>query len=318
MKQSKILPRCTYPKASDKQLHGLQFLPKSLPIVNWKAIEIYRSKDYSTQTLDNLSKNKILETAKIVAHAFAKHEPVQRHLKLPQVMPENLKDYIHNDVYGETYFGEWSKSNIIYWIIRLFVLTNPSDQVGSIGIHPDLKKFSLAILDKDLNVIGGAFNSVVRLEENPNRESDPFMNACFMFNKPVFELIFPQEHEAIDALKNTYPKFELALKNYKVGSHFLVAKSPGLPSEDTFELVAASAQIFKEQGFEYMIVGAVNEWTGAACEVLNGTRVHFVPFRAEQRVPTTLKAMPTERHSEDGFLSDKDSGSMLYIIKLRE
>jgi hypothetical protein len=316
MGQSKKLPRCTYPKASDKHLHGLQSLPKTIPSVDWEATETYRSNNFSALSLSELTKDEILETAKIVADSFALNEPVQRHLSVPKEMPKNLPDYIHSDIFGTEHFGGWTKPNIIYWIIRLFVLTNPSDPIGKIEINPDLEKFSLAILNKDSSVIGGAFNSVVHIEENTNREPDPFMRACFMFNKPVFELIFPQEHEAIKALKSTYPNFRLALENHKVGSHFLVAGSPELPSEDTFELVAASAQTFKEQGFEYMIVGAVNEWTGAACEVLNGTRVHFVPYRAEQRVPTTKEALPTDRYSEDGFLSDKDSGSMFYVIKL--
>lgn len=316
MKQFKKLPRCAYPKASDKYLHGLQSLPKTIPSIDWEALKTYRSKTYSALSLSELSKEKILETAKIVADSFAINEPLQRHLNVPQEMPVSLMDHVHSDTFGTDHFGEWSKPNIINWIIRLFVLTNPSDPIGKIGVHPDLEKFSLAILDQNLNVIGGAFNSVVHVEKNQNREPDPFMEACFMFNKPVFELIFPQEHEALEALKNTYPEFQIALEKHKVGSHFLVAGSPELPSEDAFELVAASAQTFKEQGFEYMIVGAVNEWTGAACEVLNGTRVHFVPFRAEQRVPATREALPTDRYSEDGFLSDKDSGSMFYVIKL--
>lgn len=318
MKQSKKIPRCTYPKAGDMDLHGLQYLPKTIPSIDWEAIKTYRSKNYSALSLSELSKDKILETAKIVAASFAENEPVQRHLNAPKEMPQNLRDHVHSDIFGTDYFGDWSKPNIINWIIRLFVLTNPSDPVGKIDVHPDLEKFSLAILDKNANVIGGAFNSVVRVEENPNRAPDPFMRACFMFNKPVFELIFPQEHEALEALKSTYTAFQTALEKHKVGSHFLVAGSPELPSKDTFELVAASAETFASQGFEYMIVGAVNEWTGAACEVLNGTRVHFVPFRAEQRVPTVKEALPTDRYSEDGFLSDKDSGAMFYVIKLNE
>ena len=241
MKLPNKLPRCKYPKASDIHLHGLQPLPVTMPSIDWEAIMASRRKHYSAISLGELSKDKILETAKIVADSFAVNEPVQRHLNVPKEIPKNLMDHVHSDLFGMDYFGDWSKPNIINWIIRLFVLTNPSDPVGKIGVHPDLGKFSLAILDKNANVIGGVFNSVVRIEENPNRAPDPFMRACFMFNKPVFELIFPQEHEALEALKKTYPKFQIALEKQKVGSHFLVAGSPELPSEDTFELVAASA-----------------------------------------------------------------------------
>ena len=98
-------------------------------------------------------------------------------------------------------------------------------------------------------------------------------------DKPIFDLIFEQEHEAIKALKEKYSEFRRALESGKVGLHFMIARSPDLPKEDTFELVAASAEAFQNQGYQFMVVTASNQWTGAACEALNGTRVHFVPFR---------------------------------------
>ena len=97
----------------------------------------------------------------------------------------------------------------------------------------------------------------------------------------------------------------------------MVARTNALPVLDTFELVAASAERFINFGYRYLVISATNEWTGAACEVLGGLRVHFAPYRAEKKVKESKNARTEEVHSPDGFLSDKDSGSMFYIIKLQ-
>lgn len=316
MRLSKNLPKCNYPKAANINLHGLYSLPKHIESVDWNKAEEYRSANFIPKSVKDLSKTQILQMAEMVARSFAKNEPMQRHLHHPKEKPDTLINIKHSDPFGTNEFGEWSTENIIYWIIRLFVLTNPSDPINKIGIQEDLKKLSLATLDGYSNIIGGAYNTTLKTKEMPHRETDPFMEVVFAANKPVFELVFQQEHEAIAALKNQYEAFNEALENEKVGSHFLIASSPDLPKQDTFELVAASAETFETLGYEFMVVGAMNQWTGAACEMLNGIRVHFTPYRLEQRVPKTEDAMPTERYSDDGYISDKDSGAMFYLIKL--
>ena len=63
-----------------------------------------------------------------------------------------------------------------------------------------------------------------------------------------------------------------------------VSKSRKSPSEHAFELFASAMEELKKRGFSYMVTSAANQWTGSACEVFNGIRVHFEPYRAIQRV----------------------------------
>lgn len=309
------LPKCSYPSARDVNQHGLQQLPKEVTAVNWPAIKKYRSTEYSTTPLSRLPDNKILRLAHMVAQSFVKNEPMKRHLQPPQKVPSPIIDYLYTDPFGKGNFGEWTAANLVFWFIRLFILTKPSDPIDKIGINPETINLSLAILDKDSTIIGGAFNAIVLPTEEELRKSDPFLDTVLLSDKPIYDLLFSQEHEAIEALENKYPDFKHALLHKKVGLHFMVAKSPALPTQDAFELVAASAETFKNQGFKYMLTCASNQWTGAACEVLNGTQVHFTPYRLKQRVAQEANAFPDEPYSSDGFISDKDSGAMFYVIK---
>ncbi len=312
------LPKCEYPNASDFANHGLLPLPTALAAISWEAVEQYRSQHYPIRTLEQLSNKLILEVAKIVAEAFAKNEPMKKHLKPPKVMPENIKNSIHVDFLGQDTFGEWSAANIVYWFIRLLILTNPTDPIANIGKNISANNLSLAMFDDDtFELVGGAFNTIVPYETALFRDGDPFLDAILCADKPIVELLFEQEHAALEALKEQYTSFKTALKEEKVGLHFMVAKVAHLPTEYAFELVAASARHFYECGFEYMVTCASNQWTGAACEVLNGVRVHFSPYRTIQRVDNSLTVSLHAAHSEDGYISKKDSGAMFYVIKLR-
>lgn len=310
------LPWCHYPKANDIESHGLCELPLFLTLVDWTEIRKYRSNKFKTEALTKLANKQILELASITARSFAQNEPMVRHVQLPSLMSEQLLNSFHHDPFGNDGFGEWTSENIFFWFIRLFSLTNPSDPIENIKINADSVDFSLAILDENKNLIGGAFNSVMKAEDAPFRDGDAFLDAIIQVYTPNFDLIFTQEHEAVEALKEKYQEFRMALENQKVGLHFLIARSPALPKEDTFELVSASAEKFRHHGCQYMLVAATNQWTGAACEALNGTRVHYSPYRSKKRVPLIKDATSTEPYSIDGYISAKDSGAMFYVIRL--
>ena len=310
------LPLCKYPKASDLQDHGLYELPKLVKSIDWEEIIEYRSREFRPVPAAQLSKPQLLSLARMVARSFVENEPMKRHLQPPQLMPAELPNKVHRDPFGIDNFGEWTSENNLVWVIRLLILTNPSDPPESIKINTDSVNVSVAILDDTDTVIGGAFNMTVNPEETPFRAGDPFLDAVMLADKPIFDLIFEQEHQAMEALKETYPNFRTALENYKVGSHFMVARSSALPKADAFELVAASAETLHNLGYQYMVVTASNQWTGAACEALHGTRVHFSPFRRLKKVPSREMAAPTEAYSSDGYISAKDSGAMFYLIKL--
>src|SRR5262245_56016873 len=96
----------------------------------------------------------------------------------------------------------------------------------------------------------------------------------------------------------------------------MVARSDALPKSDAFELVAATIAHYRTLGHAFMLIEATNQWTGAACEVLGGTRAHFAPFRARRTVRQSAEPLVDTVTSRDGFLSSKDSGSMLYVIRL--
>ena len=96
----------------------------------------------------------------------------------------------------------------------------------------------------------------------------------------------------------------------------MVARSDALPTEETFELVAATAAHYQALGYVYMVIEASNQWTGAACEVLGGVRVHFAPYQARYTVHQSIEPLEGIVTSANGWLSNKDSGSMFYVIRL--
>ena len=49
----------------------------------------------------------------------------------------------------------------MYWIIRLTALTDPTAPHGAIGVNEEILEQSLAILDGEGRVIGGAFNETM-------------------------------------------------------------------------------------------------------------------------------------------------------------
>lgn len=95
-----------------------------------------------------------------------------------------------------------------------------------------------------------------------------------------------------------------------------MARSEALPKSDAFELVASTAAHYRALGYAFMVIEATNQWTGAACEVLGATRVHFAPFRAHRTVRPSAEPLADIVTGPDGFLSSKDSGSMLDVIRL--
>jgi hypothetical protein len=80
--------------------------------------------------------------------------------------------------------------------------------------------------------------------------------------------------------------------------------------------VAATAEHYQTLGYAFMVIEATNQWTRAACEILGGVRVHFAPFRARLTVRQSAEPLEGTVTTPDGFLSDKDSGSMFYVIRL--
>lgn len=311
------LPRCNYPTVDDIQKHGLYDLPKELPLVDFKLARKFRSDKYTAVPLDEFDKSQILELARIIASSFAINEPMNRHVHPSVKIPTQIINAKHKDALGNDSFGPWTTENILFWFVRLILLTDPSHPPGDIGMNDDLMRHSLVITDEHSQPIGGSLNITLPAKEERWRQNDPFIDAVFSYQDPVIDFIHKHEHAAIHALNDKYPDFEKALQLGKAGYIAMIARSAELPSEHTFELFAASFENFKKQGYEYMLVTGTNQWTGAACEALGATRIYFFPFRDKRRVAKEIDAKKSEPYSTDGFISYKDSGLMIYVLKLQ-
>ena len=312
------LPHCPYPTAADVVHHGVQCLPAVLPLVDFERARPHRTFRYAPVPATELTRAQVLRLAEVVGTSFARREPQCRHLRPARVPPAHLFASLHTDLFGTSGFGPWDTERLLFWFIRLLVLTDPTSPRCGVAANPEALDQSLAILDGDGDVIGGALNETMPPIAGPPsfRRGDPFLDAVLQFVEPVFELLGAQDAEALKALSVAYPEFRDAHAAGKVGHHFMVARSDALSKSDAFELVAATAARYQALGDTFMVIEATNQWTGAACEVLGATRVHFAPFRVRRTVYASAEPLDDTVTSPDGFLSDKDSGSMLYVIRL--
>ena len=312
------LPYCHYPRAADIAQHGVQSLPATLPLLDVARARPHRSARYAAVPAVRLTPAQILRLAEVVAASFARREPQCRHLRPPLAPPPGLGEALHTDPFGTTTFGAWNTERLMYWFIRLLVLTDPTSPRSAIEINHAALDQSVAILDEGGDVIGGALNETMPPLGAPSsfRQADPLLEAVLGFVAPVLALLGAQDEEAVKALSVAYPEFRDAHAAGEVGHHFMVARSDALPKADTFELVAATAARYRGLGHAFVVTEATNQWTGAACEALGATRVHFAPFRVHRALRQSAEPLADTVTSADGFVSDKDSGSMLYVTRL--
>jgi hypothetical protein len=312
------LPYSDYPTASDVARHGLQPLPASLPLVDFAQAKPYRSSRYSTVLATELTKDQLLQMAWVIAAGFAHREPQARHLRPPNHPPPGLMEERHTDPFGTDSFGLWDTETQMYWIVRLTALTDPTSPQDAIEVNEETLAQSLAILDGEGRVIGAAFNQTMAPfdVEPPFREGDPFLDTVVGVWEAVYGALGEQDAEALSALSERYPEFREAYAQGKVSHHLLIARSDDLPKGDTFELVAASAERCRALDYEYLVTEATNQWTGAAFEALGGVRVHFRPFLVQLAVRKSDEPLEGITTSPNGFLADKDSGGMFYVIRL--
>jgi hypothetical protein len=313
--QPHALPFCDYPKAKDIDQHGLQQLPAEILPVDFSKASRYRSYQYKPVLATTLDFDHLLQLARVIAKSFALRESMFRHLNLPSHPSRTLSDITHWDTFGTEAFGEWSWESRLYWHIRLYSLTDITSPDAR--IRDEVLAQSLAIID-NANVIGGAISIPLSPphDESPPQRNDAYLDAMAVDYHPFSELMGSQKTEAVESLCKQYPDFQIAYDSHKVGKFDLIARSEALPTIDTFELVAATLENYKNLGYEYVVTLASNQWTGAAFEALGGIRVHFAPFRLRKLFPESQKPIRGKFSSPDGFISAKDSGSMFYVARL--
>jgi hypothetical protein len=316
--EARPLPYSAYPTARDVSQHGIQPLPASLPLVDFARAAPHRSSRYSTVLATELTREQLLQMAWVIAAGFARREPQARYFRPPKHPPAGLMEASHTDPFGTDSFGSWDTETQLYWVTRLTALTDPTTSADAIEVNEEILAQSLAIVDWDGRVIGAAFNETMPPfdVEPPFREDDPFLYTVVGVWEPVYAALGAQDAEALTALSERYPVFREAYAQGKVSHHFLVARSEDLPKGDAFELMAASAERSQALGYSYMVTEATDQWTGAAFEALAGVRVHFAPFQAQPTVRKSEEPLEGVVTSPNGFLSDKDSGGMFYVIRL--
>src|SRR5918998_1673743 len=273
------LPYSTYPTARDVARHGLQPLPASLPLVDFAQAQPYRSSRYSTVLATELTTEQLLQMAWVIGASFACRESQSRHLRPPKYPPSGLMEARHTDPFGTNSFGSWDTETHMYWITRLTALTDPTSSGDAIEVNEETLAQSLAILDGEGCVLGAAFNETMPPfdVEPPFREGDPFLDTVISVWEPVYGALGAQDAEALTVLSERYPEFREAYAQGKVSHHMLIARSDDLPKEDTFELVAGSAERCLALGYEYMVTEATNQWTGAAFGPGGGGGLHSRP-----------------------------------------
>jgi hypothetical protein len=316
--EARPLPYSAYPTARDVSQHGIQPLPASLPLVDFARAAPHRSSRYSTVLATELTREQLLQMAWVIAAGFARREPQARYFRPPKHPPAGLMEASHTEPFGTDSFGSWDTETQLYWVTRLTALTDPTTSADAIEVNEEILAQSLAIVDWDGRVIGAAFNETMPPfdVEPPFREDDPFLYTVVGVWEPVYAALGAQDAEALTALSERYPVFREAYAQGKVSHHFLVARSEDLPKGDAFELMAASAERSQALGYSYMVTEATHQWTGAAFEALAGVRVHFAPFQAQPTVRKSEEPLEGVVTSPNGFLSDKDSGGMFYVIRL--
>ena len=313
------LPHCHYPKATDSDAHGLQRLPDELPLLDLTQAKLFRSAKYRAIPIETFSHEQVVELIDVIARSFVLNEPMNRHMVPPKNPPQEIQESSYLNAYGETVFGAWEKENIFQWIIRLLVFDQLKDRLDRNVSDNFSKQLSLAILNNTGKVIGGALSIRLHASHSGNA-TDPenlFSQVVMRVVQPIVNMLVSQEEASLPALGEKYNEFRQALNEGKVGELFMIARSPLLDREDTFELVAATLERFRDLGYHYVVTAAANQWTGAAVEIVGGVRVHFAPYREKKTVKESPVPIPDETSTSDGFLSAKDSGCMFYIIKLK-
>ncbi len=133
------LPYCAYPKAKNVAQHGIQALPPSLPLVDFVRAQPYRSSRYTTVVAADLTPAQLLQMAGVVAASFARREPQVRHLRPPRYPPVGLIEARHSDPFGNNVpFGLWNTETLLYWFIRLCLLTDPTSPQGAIRVNEEV------------------------------------------------------------------------------------------------------------------------------------------------------------------------------------
>jgi hypothetical protein len=124
MSEPRPLSFCRYPSAEEVAEHGVQPLPAILPLIVFERARPHRSRRYTAVPASRLTRAQVMRLAEVVGTSFARREPQCRYPQPTRLLPDGLREAVHIDPFGTTAFGPWSRENLLYWFIRLLVLTD--------------------------------------------------------------------------------------------------------------------------------------------------------------------------------------------------
>ena len=128
---------CRYPSAEEVAEHGVQPLPAILPLVDFERARPHRSRRYTAVPTSRLTAAQVMRLAEVVGTSFARREPQCRHLQPAKLPPDGLREAIQVDPFGQSTFGLWSRENLLYWFIRLLVLTDATSPRSAIEVKEE-------------------------------------------------------------------------------------------------------------------------------------------------------------------------------------
>src|SRR5262245_22904627 len=145
MSEPRPLPYCSYPSAADVAQHGVQILPASLPLVDFERARPYRSVRYAAMPASYLPPAEVMRLVEVVGTSFARREPQCRHLRPAKLPPAALREARHDDLFGSSAFGPWDTERLMYWFIRLLVITDATSPRSAIELNTETLTQSLAV-----------------------------------------------------------------------------------------------------------------------------------------------------------------------------
>ena len=318
-----------FPTRADTAFHGVQIAEldrlmattATIPVFDASHLDALRNPRLCVRSWHSLSVSQVKEALAVIGEAFARWEPVVRHLLLP-AEPVEFKESTtrHSDglEQGVT-LGEWTAANLTAWWTREHFVVDAT-QPGA-PLQHDTLLLSLAVVAPD----GSVTTSYCLHKQSPPDASAPdaaaptihtFLKQCYF---PLDALLECTTNEGFAALCKRFPDFVEAWQAGCVVEGAMLGKAAHVVDKrEPLEIFYRAFFHCQALGYRYLFVLATSHWTGAIMEAMGAVRVSFEPFQGKISVPLNKdgKALGGSPSSSNGWLSDKDSGVMMYVVAL--
>ena len=321
--QVRTLPRVAFPSCNDKNAHGLQKESLSrckdvIPMFDLSGSFPLRNPQLCIKQWAALSREQVVEALAVIGEAFERNEPVMRHVILPQA-PSDFHTLRHSDgLQKDTEAGPWSAANLTAWWARLYWVVDL--RLPGAPLIRETMESSLAVVSPDGHVTTAICVSVQAPFDGNDFERDKlcpigqYVTNCYSFLDDICE---EADNHGLAELCRQFPDFENAIRGKKVAEACMLGKgNHASDSREPFELLYRLFFHLQTLGYSYMYVLASAHWTGAFLEMAGAVRVYFCPWQGKRPLPVGVTPQPSQPCSPNGWMSDKDSGLMMYVVRL--